>query len=233
MRGSAKNADEDEDEDEDFLVMFEKPQKPRKSLEAKYLASICSSAEEDSHSRQASVKKDRTGSAGKKKLIIENEHPPSIETTLDTRPPPPVQSTEELFYFSQYVKFFDNLDTGCAEHPSRRRETDDACYLCKDGGVLIECDWRRSKGNLRCLKCYHETCLSYSIPGNQEWICMRHFCMNCGDKKLKYMCKYCSNSVCAACPEKVVEKVCAVVIYLCIICTYNIFSSFFHVCIYL
>ena len=43
--------------------------------------------------------------------------------------------------------------------------TDDICFLCKDGGELIECDWRcySAKNGERCLKCYHAYCLDYEV----------------------------------------------------------------------
>lgn len=212
VRGKMNSAStKDPDKDEDLTLVFEKAPKPKRNIvaEGEYLVKAQLSTD-DYQTRGSSMKRDRIS---KNKLLADGDHvvPPvasTTEVTPDVRPMPcTTQSEAELFYFSQYVKYFDNLDADCSNHPSKKRETDDACYLCKDGGDLIVCDWKRNRGNLRCLKCYHETCLSYSIPDNQVWICMRHFCMSCGEKKLKYMCKFCSNSICADCPEKVVEKV--------------------------
>lgn len=217
-----------EDEDDEFCLEFERVRAKQKKAVDKSASKLVQPTKEDINVAKQPVKKKsdsdtviktklgpafdgvtKTVSEGK---LTDTNQKVAVATDVRTiHPPTPVPSEEEAFYFSQYVKFFENLDSECSQNPSRKRETDDACFLCKDGGDLLECDWRRSKGGLKCLKCYHETCLSYSIPENQEWICMRHFCMSCGDKRVKYMCKFCSNSICAACPEKVVEKVCELI----------------------
>jgi hypothetical protein len=116
---------------------------------------------------------------------------------------------DELFYFNQYVKYFEQLHKNGPRGVGGRHETDDSCFLCKDGGQLVECDWkaRRNGTRLRCLKVYHETCLNYVPQDDQLWYCPRHFCLACGERKIRYMCKYCANSICATCPPVVVERV--------------------------
>ena len=88
--------------------------------------------------------------------------------------------------------------------------TDDVCFLCKDGGDLIECDWRCStaKHGERCLKVYHSYCLDFEVADDKNWCCPRHYCDMCGNQTLKYICKYCPVSLCANCPETFVKKVC-------------------------
>ncbi len=113
--------------------------------------------------------------------------------------------------------------------------TDDACYLCKDGGDVIECDWtatvqpvtsstsssaanpdsaatpsaaNKKKPNHRCYKVYHEYCLNFGVDESvKKWICPRHFCSICGVKELSYMCQYCPVSLCKQCPEQFVKVV--------------------------
>ena len=93
--------------------------------------------------------------------------------------------------------------------------TDDVCFLCKDGGDLIECDDLKSKhcdSRKRCKKVYHSYCLSYVVEDDgRDWRCPRHFCDYCGTVNLKYVCKFCPMSICKACPAAMVRKVRVVV----------------------
>lgn len=144
----------------------------------------------------------------------ENELPIPVLPAL-----PPVNTTlSETFYFGQYVK---NYEAARAEELKRwniqnasEQQTEDFCFLCKDGGDLIECDYYRKSGvkknNVRihrCRKVYHSYCLSFNdndVCG--EWCCPRHFCDVCASTEVKYMCKYCPLSVCSNCPELLVQK---------------------------
>jgi hypothetical protein len=89
--------------------------------------------------------------------------------------------------------------------------TDDVCFLCKDGGDLIECDDLRSKhcdSRKRCKKVYHSYCLAYVVEDDgRDWRCPRHFCDYCGTINLKYVCKFCPMSICKSCPAAMVKKV--------------------------
>ena len=85
------------------------------------------------------------------------------------------------------------------------------CFLCKDGGDLIECDDSKNKhcdANKRCKKVYHSYCLAYVVEDDgRDWICPRHFCDFCGTTSLRFVCKFCPMSICKACPEAMVKKV--------------------------
>ena len=89
--------------------------------------------------------------------------------------------------------------------------TDDVCFLCKDGGDLIECDDFKHKNcdkKRRCKKVYHSYCLSYAVEDDdKEWKCPRHFCDSCGGVNLKYICKFCPLSICKSCPQAMAKKV--------------------------
>lgn len=127
---------------------------------------------------------------------------------------------DEKYYFGQYVGYYNLLCEDVAQRvtlPAKGKgkrkvsddvPTDDVCFLCKDGGDLIECDWRcpTARNGERCLKVYHTYCLDYEVA-EEEWTCPRHYCDMCGSKTLKYLCKYCPVSICANCPEKIVNKV--------------------------
>ena len=82
--------------------------------------------------------------------------------------------------------------------------TDDVCFLCKDGGSLVECDFvhRDNRLKRRCQKVYHTHCLLFKIEDSiKYWRCPRHFCDYCGTPRVKHMCKYCPMSACAKCTE--------------------------------
>lgn len=128
---------------------------------------------------------------------------------------------DEKYYFGQYVGYYNLLCEDVAQRaltqpkPTKGKRkvvdevpTDDVCFLCKDGGDLIECDWRcpLAKNGERCLKVYHAYCLDYEVA-DDNWVCPRHYCDMCGSKTLKFICKYCPVSICANCPEKIVSKV--------------------------
>ena len=119
-----------------------------------------------------------------------------------------VKGMSEERYFAQFVLHTDRIyDDAHAKGLHKYDDlflTDDACFLCKDGGDLIECDWKRSfgakRGTCKCRKVYHEYCLAYDVPEGKTWICPRHYCDGCATQKLAHMCKYCQlvpvNHVC-------------------------------------
>ncbi|KAK4793270.1 hypothetical protein SAY86_023705 [Trapa natans] len=75
------------------------------------------------------------------------------------------------------------------------KETEDWCFLCKDGGDLIVCD---HKG---CPKVYHATCVGKDetlLDGETHWACDRHTCFVCC-KSTKIYCLCCPNAVCGHC----------------------------------
>jgi hypothetical protein len=120
------------------------------------------------------------------------------------------KQVSEYFYFANYVKFYDGVCTMATKAGRRKTATDDSCFLCKDGGELVECDHKlcgTRGGPFGCRKVYHDYCLSYKVPESVSvWICPRHYCDVCGSDKLTYMCKYCPFSICARCPEAMVER---------------------------
>lgn len=87
---------------------------------------------------------------------------------------------EDVEYFSQYVRGYADICKK-AEKGILPETTEDSCYLCKDGGKLIECD-NNLRCKTRCRKVYHEYCLNYTtkIRTNKEWVCPRHYCDMCG-----------------------------------------------------
>lgn len=77
--------------------------------------------------------------------------------------------------------------------------SDDECFVCRDGGVVVECDFKH--GSERCTKVYHQECLGYEVADGVRWRCLRHLCRDCGSAAVAY-CRYCSTSYCDACMLK-------------------------------
>ncbi|XP_030522330.1 uncharacterized protein At5g08430 [Rhodamnia argentea] len=74
-------------------------------------------------------------------------------------------------------------------------ESDDWCFVCKDGGELILCDHKE------CSKVYHSDCVGKDdslMQTGQFWTCDRHSCFICR-KTTKYYCFCCPNAICGRC----------------------------------
>uniref|UniRef100_K3WN28 Zinc finger PHD-type domain-containing protein n=1 Tax=Globisporangium ultimum (strain ATCC 200006 / CBS 805.95 / DAOM BR144) TaxID=431595 RepID=K3WN28_GLOUD len=61
------------------------------------------------------------------------------------------------------------------------QETEDLCFCCRDGGELVECDFKsggtyQDSLGVSCPKVYHEACLGYKVPEAFVWTCPRHRC---------------------------------------------------------
>ena len=109
------------------------------------------------------------------------------------------------------TQYYDALCESAEKTSRKIPATDDVCFLCKDGGDLIECDDSKHKlcdKRKRCKKVYHSYCLSYIVEDDgRDWRCPRHFCDACGSSTLKYICKYCPLSICKSCPQAMAKKV--------------------------
>ncbi|KAG7380069.1 hypothetical protein PHYPSEUDO_007815 [Phytophthora pseudosyringae] len=120
-------------------------------------------------------------------------------TTADEdgpEPPRPVNLTSPLDmqpidYAVTYFKFLLKR-----EIKDEFDESEDVCFCCKDGGDVIECDWKGMNGAFaRCPKVYHEDCLGYKVPEGKTWVCPRHRCQDCGIIA-QYSCRFCVTSYC-------------------------------------
>jgi len=137
-------------------------------------------------------------------------------STVHKSLPPVTHEHSEAYYFSQYVQYVDHITADENEfewaHSPLGFHTDEVCFLCKDGGELVECDHARAGCNAKsfqgkpvavaakCRKVYHEYCLAYSVPDDgTQWHCPRHYCDGCGSANLAHICKYCPISFCADC----------------------------------
>lgn len=70
-------------------------------------------------------------------------------------PPKPASSASEMKPIDYAVTYFKFLLK--REIKDEFKESEDVCFCCKDGGDVIECDWRGMNGAFaRCPKVYHE-----------------------------------------------------------------------------
>ncbi|CAD5318800.1 unnamed protein product [Arabidopsis thaliana] len=77
----------------------------------------------------------------------------------------------------------------------KRREDEDVCFVCFDGGSLVLCDRRG------CPKAYHPACVKRTeafFRSRSKWNCGWHICTTC-QKDSFYMCYTCPYSVCKRC----------------------------------
>ena len=133
----------------------------------------------------------------------------SIENVLPKKLPKKKDAVD--FYGLYHKDFLSTLINNSSQIKSKSKQTkgkktpktveEPVCFWCKDGGNLITCDCtpnfdpNRFK-NLRCPKVYHEVCLGFKVPEDQEvWNCPRHFCKLCADYG-KYLCISCPTSFC-------------------------------------
>ncbi|KAL0701445.1 hypothetical protein Bca4012_057567 [Brassica carinata] len=81
------------------------------------------------------------------------------------------------------------------EEEEEEKEWEDWCFICKDGGNLMLCDYKD------CPKAYHASCVENDITAGESddsYICEWHSCYLCG-KKPKLLCLCCPHSVCESC----------------------------------
>uniref|UniRef100_A0A8C0WLQ8 Histone-lysine N-methyltransferase NSD2 n=1 Tax=Castor canadensis TaxID=51338 RepID=A0A8C0WLQ8_CASCN len=70
-----------------------------------------------------------------------------------------------------------------------KRQSEDECFRCGDGGQLVLCD-RKS-----CTKAYHLSCLGLGKRPFGKWECPWHHCDVCGKPSTSF-CHLCPNSLC-------------------------------------
>ncbi|KAG7968020.1 hypothetical protein I3843_08G129400 [Carya illinoinensis] len=77
----------------------------------------------------------------------------------------------------------------------KKKDEEDVCFICFDGGSLVLCDRRG------CPKAYHPACIKRDesfFKSRAKWNCGWHICSNC-QKAAHYMCYTCTYSLCKGC----------------------------------
>jgi len=124
---------------------------------------------------------------------------------------PPVHSTKDaVHYLAAYILSTEKREAQAKINKCFDPETEDACFCCKDGGELLECDWNRDHCTIHpgCPKVYHQDCLGFAVPDDdQKWYCPRHYCANCGIKDPPFCCRLCPFSWCDACLPPLSKKI--------------------------
>ncbi|KAJ1408435.1 hypothetical protein B484DRAFT_403538 [Ochromonadaceae sp. CCMP2298] len=176
---------------------------------------------QDSSAKDAKAKDSRSSAIAKQTAKKPRNSRNTHGDVNDEALPDVDENRDEFYYFGQYVSYYkqmseelllhiSSLDGGKPDKRKRKKPafpSDDACFLCKDGGNLVECEWCGDANGAHCLKCYHSYCLDFDPTNENNWVCPRHFCSFCGGKELKYICKYCPLSLCSKCPQKYVEEI--------------------------
>ncbi|XP_020217008.1 zinc finger CCCH domain-containing protein 44 isoform X2 [Cajanus cajan] len=77
----------------------------------------------------------------------------------------------------------------------QKKDEEDVCFICFDGGSLVLCDRRG------CPKAYHPSCIKRDeafFRSKAKWNCGWHICSVC-QKAAHYMCYTCTYSLCKGC----------------------------------
>ncbi|RDY10950.1 Zinc finger CCCH domain-containing protein 44, partial [Mucuna pruriens] len=98
--------------------------------------------------------------------------------------------------------------------PKLKKDEEDVCFICFDGGSLVLCDrrfdslWVYHSNTLSvlrgCPKAYHPSCIKRDesfFRSKAKWNCGWHICSDCG-KGSHYMCYTCTYSLCKGCTKK-------------------------------
>lgn len=81
--------------------------------------------------------------------------------------------------------------------PLRKKDEEDVCFICFDGGSLVLCDRRG------CPKAYHPACIKRDesfFRSRAKWNCGWHICSTC-QKASHYVCYTCTYSLCKGCTK--------------------------------
>jgi hypothetical protein len=146
---------------------------------------------------------------GKKQRILDklkhDNETPKVEETEDKKdeksvyvPPPRANGykQESMTYGYKYLKYFLDLSARLRES---NETSDNDCFICKNGGELVCCDYPK------CLKGYHRECVELETVPKGKWFCPRHYCIECLKESRKLEAPN-ATTECSTCPTSYCEE---------------------------
>ncbi|KAL0486153.1 histone-lysine N-methyltransferase [Acrasis kona] len=133
----------------------------------------------------------------------EESESPSPSTSSSSKPTEKKQlfkhsTTDYLPYMSYYSELAKEKDESTNQTETTEEQE---CFVCKGkGNSHLLCDFAK------CPKVYHLACVNLTSVPDGDWICPRHYCIECVEKENKNLDKPNSHTECSTCPTSYCEK---------------------------
>ena len=124
---------------------------------------------------------------------------PKKQNTI--QPPKHTPKNKNYEGFHEYIRRYypwSSINGWNQAIPLQEEESEDLCFITKDGGDLVLCDYPG------CKKAYAKDAIPASCPFSKDksWTCPRHYCTGCIEsptRQVKYVCMLCPFSSCVDC----------------------------------